>query len=517
MRPQAPVIALGLDSAEGSVVERLLDEGRLPNLAALRARGVDGRVRAEPDGFLSMVWPTLLTGRSIGAHGWYFNKLWSHEDQRLRYLDASWIPNRAFWDDLGPGFRSAILDVPFSPRPAPEFDGLYLNGWQAHDDFGDYTSPAGFRRELRRRFGRPAMGREIFGPQSVRTLERQLAEAVDSLGQFARIVADVLARERWDLTLAVFGGVHRATHYLWSLDEADMRGASPEQIERLESATVRLMEAADRAVGHALEAAPADARVVVFALHGMGPNRGWSEHFRSMVTHLHARGADAHGTEGLVYRLKKSIPWEWSRQVTRRLPSGVNHALVPLWSRGMYDWSSTRFFALPLDLNGYVRVNLKGREARGIVEPGAELEELLQELTEDFESLRDLRDGAPVVSQVDRVDELVGADTPRRSLLPDLIVRWTDRSVRGSPGVSSRYGEVRWDPAAPLPSGRSGNHVQGGWLIGAGPGIGRATLPSPVGIVDLTATLLDWMGAPIPDHLEGRPVHALTAGPAATR
>jgi predicted AlkP superfamily phosphohydrolase/phosphomutase len=97
MTPHSPVIALGLDSAEGSVVERLLDEGRLPNLSALRARGVHGRVRAEPDGFLSMVWPTLLTGQSIGAHGWYFNKLWSHEEQRLRYLDASWIPSRAIW------------------------------------------------------------------------------------------------------------------------------------------------------------------------------------------------------------------------------------------------------------------------------------------------------------------------------------------------------------------------------------------------------------------------------------
>jgi predicted AlkP superfamily phosphohydrolase/phosphomutase len=182
----------------------------------------------------------------------------------------------------------------------------------------------------------------------------------------------------------------------------------------------------------------------------------------------------------------------------------------------MYDWSSTRFFALPLDLNGYVRVNLKGREAEGIVEPGAELEELLDELTRDFETLRDLRDGAPIVSRVDRVDDLVGADAPRRALLPDLIVRWTDRPVRGSPGVGSRYGEVRWDPDALLPSGRSGNHVQGGWLIGAGPGIAPATLARPVSVVDLTATLLEWMGAPIPARLEGRPIEALTATRALT-
>jgi len=331
---------------------------------------------------------------------------------------------------------------------------VFLNGWQAHDDFGNLDWPEGLHRDLRRRFGSPALGPEIFGPQNVRTLERQLRESVESLDQFARIVVDLLSRERWDLLLAVFGGAHRALHYLWTLDEADLEGADPSRLERLASARETIFEAADRAVGTVLRSAPPDARVVVFALHGMGRNQGWSEHFRDIVSHLHARGGDHRTREGLVYRLKSAIPWTWSRQVTMRLPSSLNHALVPLWSRRMHDWSTTRYFTLPLDLNGYLRVNLKGRDAQGIVDPGAELEALLDELTDDLLALRDLRDDKPIVSDVVRVDDLVGPDAPRRFMLPDLIVTWTDGCASGSPGVRTRYGELRWDPHARLPSGR---------------------------------------------------------------
>lgn len=511
MRARHPVIALGLDAMEGSVVEAMLDAGRLPNLAGLRDQGTSAVVHSAPDSFLSMVWPTLFTGQLIGKHGWYFNKLWSPADQRIRYAHPSWLPVHPFWDELDPELRVAILDVPFTSLPASDFNGVFLNGWQAHDDFGKLERPRGLRKELRRKYGTPAMSPELFGPQNVRTLERQAAEGLASLDQFARIVGDLLDRESWDLMLAVFGGAHRAMHYVWSLDEADLSGATAAQLERLRGAREEIYEAADRAVGVVLDHAPPNARVLVFALHGMGRNRGWAEHFQKIVSHLHSRGRHTGSNESVIYRIKKALPWPWVRQITRRLPSSVNHALVPVWSKGMMDWSSTRYFALPLDLNGYLRVNLKGREAEGIVESGAELEELYDELTEDFMSLRNLSDGQPIVSQVERMDDVVGADAPRRDVLPDLVVRWTDSYSAGSPGVSSRYGELRWDPEAPLASGRSGNHVQGGWLVTAGPGLPTARLPSPIEAVDLTPTLLEWLGAPIPEGLDGAPIEALRA------
>lgn len=503
MNERGPVIALALDAMEASLVERLIEDGRMPNLASLMERGVYGEVRCRPDGFLSMVWPTFFTGQLLGAHGWYFNKLWSRHDQCLRYVDPSWLPIRPFWNEIDGSHRVALLDVPFSTLPDSDFNGLFLNGWQAHDDFGKLSVPEGLHDSLRRKFGKPTLKAEVFGPQNIRTLEKQRSEAIESLEQFARVVVDVLGQERWDLLTAVFGGAHRGTHYLWSLEEADVAGATPEQLRRLEGARDEIYEAADRALGIVLDAVPSDARVLVFALHGMGRNRGWAEHFGEIVAHLHVEGQGHAPKHGLIYRMKRTIPWKWIREVTTRLPSTVNHRLVPLWSRRMMDWSTTRYFALPLDLNGYLRVNVRGRDAGGIVEPGAEYEALLDRLTEEFMSLRDMRNDQPIVAAVDRVRELVGPEAPVLDDLPDLIVRWTDTYASGCPGIRTCYGEIQLDPNRPLPSGRSGNHTQGGWCVAAGPGIRKGRIDHPIDSLDLPVTLLDWMGTSVPERMEG--------------
>ena len=50
-----------------------------------------------------------------------------------------------------------------------------------------------------------------------------------------------------------------------------------------------LYVAADAAVGRIVEAAPADARIVVFAVHGMARNDGWSEYFPRLLFELAPR------------------------------------------------------------------------------------------------------------------------------------------------------------------------------------------------------------------------------------
>ena len=506
MTQRPSVIALGLDAMEGLLVERLLEEGRMPNLARLRERGAYGRLRSRPAPFLSMVWPTFYTGQTLGSHGWYYNKLWSAREQLLRYVDPSWLPVRPFWDDLSGARRVTILDVPCSAVPDDSFSGTFLNGWQAHDNFGKFASTPGLHRRIRRQFGNPAMRAEMFGPQDVGTLQRQREQALTSLAQFASIVADMLTSESHDLLLAVFGGVHRGTHYLWSLEEADTAGASAAELEQLSGARDEIYQAADRAVGAVLSAVPADSHVLVFALHGMGRNHGWGERFFEIVRHLHGRGRERPPRQGAVYRIKRALPWRMVRQVTGRLPPSANHALVPFWSRGMLDWSSTRYFALPTDQNGYIRINQRGRERQGIVNKGPELEALIDEVTHDLLSLRDLRDDQPIVAKVHRIEDLVGGNAPTRDVLPDLVIDWTDTYAHGSHGVRSRYGEVRWSSNDCLPSGRSGNHIEGGWLVASGPGVAKGAIEECVDSIDLVPTLLQWMGAPIPDRMEGSPL-----------
>jgi predicted AlkP superfamily phosphohydrolase/phosphomutase len=184
------------------------------------------------------------------------------------------------------------------------------------------------------------------------------------------------------------------------------------------------------------------------------------------------------------------------RQVTRRIPQRWNKALVPLWSRRMHHWASTPYFALPMDLHGYVRLNLKGRDQEGIVE-AAEVGPLLEGLEAGLRSFRDVETGRPVVRETIRVDDLVPADAPRRRYLPDLVVIWeAEVSVTASTGViSERFGSIRWPLGRKLASGRSGNHTAHGWYVVAGPGISPGPSHEVRRTVDLIATALQWLGA----------------------
>ncbi len=49
---------------------------------------------------------------------------------------------------------------------------------------------------------------------------------------------------------------------------------------------------------------------------------------------------------------------------------------------------------------GFIKVNLKGREPQGTVEPGQEYEEVLNEISKRLSSLKDPQTGAPLVSRI---------------------------------------------------------------------------------------------------------------------
>jgi predicted AlkP superfamily phosphohydrolase/phosphomutase len=89
------------------------------------------------------------------------------------------------------------------------------------------------------------------------------------------------------------------------------------------------------------------------------------------------------------------------------------------------DWTQT--VAYGLGING-LYLNLKGRERDGIVEPGEEQEQLLQELVERLEGVQDFN-GRPVIRKVYRGDRVYsGAAT---ALAPDLVIGYA-RGYRAS-------------------------------------------------------------------------------------
>lgn len=516
MNDRSPIVLLGFDALEIELIDRLAAAGRMPNLARLRERGRHGRLQTQPPHFLSLVWSTFFCSARLGEHAWYFNKLWNPDEQRIEYVHPSWLPLRPFWRSLDDSYRVAVLDLPFVAYLPTGPNVTLLNGWQCHDDFGRMEVPPGLWRDLVSRHGKPRMTPEVFGPQTASTLLGQRREVLEADRQFADICIDLLRGERFDLFVAVFGSAHRGTHYLWDLSQIDTAGVDEETLATLRGARDECYESADRQLGRILEAAPPDARIVTFALHGMGPNDGWYERLPTILERIHSGGRAAPPPKkGLAYRLKKALPWTLVRQVTRRIPHAWNKALVPLWSRRMYDWTKTRYFSLPMDYNGYIRLNVKGREKEGCVEPG-DVDRVIAELEGALRSFRDIETGRPVIRGIIEVDDLIGADAPRRRFLPDLVLLWDPPhpTSESSGVVSETYGEVRWPKGQRLESGRSGNHTPHGWFAAAGPGIAPGPSDRTYDTADVIPTVFEWLGAPRPNHFAGEPIPELLVDPA---
>lgn len=505
----SPTLMIGLDAAELTLIERLCDEGRLPALQALRARGSFGALASDATTFAGGVWTSFYTGRPVPYHGIYHNKLWRPANMRCEIAAPGWLPEQPFWEQLGPDYRVAILDVPMTVAPPRVANGVQVAGWGTHDLIAKGAWPADLWRQLAGELGQPQMPAELFGPQTPATLHRLRAALLEATEQMARLSVSLLRRERWDLFSVVFGATHRAGHYLWDLSQIDGAGLAPAERRELEGALVEIYQACDRAVARLVEQAP-DYRVLVFAVHGMGPNPGWADHCADILGQIQRRGAAVAPKAGLLYRVKKALPWELVREATTRMPQAVTNRLVELWSARMFDWSSTRAFPLPMDHAGYLRLNLRGREPQGIVAPGAEYDALCTELAEAFMSFRDIESGRPIVERVLRLDQLAPPDAPYRDGLPDLLITWSDVSAIGSRGIHSpTYGELRLDPQGRLPSGRAGNHRGHGWFIAAGPGVPAGGRLEGHSTLDLAPTALHWLGANVPAAMQGRPIEAL--------
>ncbi|MFO1009164.1 MAG: alkaline phosphatase family protein [Planctomycetota bacterium] len=180
------------------------------------------------------------------------------------------------------------------------------------------------------------------------------------------------------------------------------------------------------------------------------------------------------------------------------------------------DWSKTKAYSLGL---GSVYLNLKGREAQGIVEP-SEREALLAELTQKFLAARD--GDAKVVHSVVRSDRVHSG--PHVDLEGDLLLgleagyRVSWKTTRG--GIQLKSTPERDDAFADVPYANntnnwSGDHVSVADELVAGVFLCNRKVDAPAGgfhLLDVAPTVLSLVGVPIPPEYDHAPLHVHEAG-----
>jgi predicted AlkP superfamily phosphohydrolase/phosphomutase len=494
---------IGLDAADPVLVDRWIDDGSLPHLGALKTGGVHGRLQTSATHLAGSPWPTFYTGQPPCHHGIYHDFQWRHEQMKYARPHFDWLPASPFWRSLDSGVKVVAYDVPMTLNCAGA-TGIEVTGWASHDSLGPpATHPPKLITEIKKRFGGWLVTPEAFGRSSVSELLALRDELQENTRRSLELATWLLQRP-WDLGIVVFSALHRGGHRLW--DRSSIEGnVGNDEGQAFDRALRELYIACDRAVGELVSLA-GEATVIVFSLHGMMVNTTRVDLLDEMLARALHGPEGRVGKRGFTRRLGEAVPLGLRRLLTRSVPDGLRNLMMTLWSTGGTKWNATEAFTLRADLQGYVRVNLQGREPRGTVPPG-DFDALCDRITEGLCSFRDASSGESIVEEVRRTRDLF-KNGPRSDRLPDLVVRWKETPAAVHHAlVSDRLGRIERATPGRIPNGRSGNHRSEGLLIARGPGVPAGTkLEHGADILDLAPTALDLLGLEPTNRLIGKTI-----------
>jgi predicted AlkP superfamily phosphohydrolase/phosphomutase len=460
------LLVVGLDAFDPDVAATLRREGRLPGLDRLERQAASFTLEHGIEKYSGLAWEQFSTGLAPEAVD-----RWSActFDSATYAVDQPKTRLQPFVKDVGGS--TVVFDTPyFDLRHAPDVFGMV--SWGSHDPgVSGQSNPAGLAKEIEQRFGTyPGRG-FVYGhvwPHADRTsvMAQSMIRAVDIRSD----VTHWLLQERfpvWDTAITVISEYHSATEALWHGWDAEHPLHTVPGAAAARDGIVGVYEAADRMLGRLMASFP-DARILAFSPHGMGRNLSDPA---AMVLVAELLYRHATGRRGLVpspdWQIDGSAGEEFARfnawapaiservriQPSRLHVSNAGHDRSAVgWMPAAYyrpAWPEMRAFAVPAYYDARIRVNLKDREAFGMVERD-DYDAELGEVERLLSHCRDPRDGKSLGIEFERRP---GNPFDRHPSDADLIVRFMrDHYAFDHPWLG-RIG--------PVPCRRTGGHSGG--------------------------------------------------------
>ena len=482
------ILFVATDALDPTLARQWIDAGHLPTLRGIERSGFS-RPTSNPVGlFAGSIWPSFATACSPAHHGRYWYQQLVPGTYRDERFPIDQIARPPFWAALSDaGRRVALLDLP-KTAPIEGLRGVQLCDWGTHDPeaTGPRSWPPELVDEVTRRFGPDPVGPCDLPRSTPEEYEAFVARLLERIRVKEAFATELLDRGDWDLFAVCFGDSHCVGHQCWHLLDPVHPRHDPELARRVGNPILEVYRALDGAIGRLRERAGGDALTVVLASHGFGPHYGANHLLDRVLGRLEAREPSA--GRRLFARLRAT--WLRTPRPLRRLAEPLNRRLRGALQESLQgpDRAARRAFAIPNGAAwGAVRLNLVGREPNGRVHPGEEADRLMSDLESALSEMVTTDRGAPAVRRVVRTDAI--HEGPERHRLPDLLVEWETGAP--IPGLRSpRIGEVLGDKL----SGRTGDHLPGGRLWCAGPGVSSNGEEEPLATQDVGATLAARLG-----------------------
>ncbi len=478
------MLMIDVDSADIDFIERHLDF--LPTLRRLFTDGEFKRLESDGGELGASVWPSFLTGRRPGDHGQYFPLQWDADAMKLAPVGEDYRFHEPFWYEIARAGKPVIafdVQIAFESRLPLGFE---VHNWTAQSFTDLRTNRPELLDQIIRRFGRHPMGEDIPADWSTAERRRMKARITSGVRQTGEIIRWLMRHHEWRLFITSFVESHRAGHYLMAEDG-----------ERLtEGALLEIFVDIDRELAAIFGAADlSNTTVIVFSLEGMQPSCS-QLHFmpvlmdtinRTYLSRTTGAPVPRHNQRNVMKLLRERVPSAWQGRVGRHTPSRVRDWVVGRQFSAGLDWNTTPGFALPCGGESFIRLNVQGRETRGVLAPGTgEIEAYCAVAEEVLRSFRHAATGAPLVKDILYTRDVFPGE--KTHLLPDVIVVWQDQPPAR---------EITSDTHGPLTAryltGRQGLHCSRGFATALGakaaPGVFRDTAHIS-DLAALTRTLL---------------------------
>ena len=503
------VLVIGLDGASLNPIKSWAEKGELPTFKKLLENGASGKLRSTMPPLTAPAWASFMTGMNPGKHGIF--RFRRKDDVIVNWSD---MDGKTLWRILSDEHKRVIVvGVPMT-FPPEKVNGILVSGFLAPPD-DIYTYPPEFRKTLKTRFPRYRVYMRKTDPRGlgVKAAGDWLADLHSLTREQADVVIHLLCDSTWDFFMTVFSGTDWIAHVFWRYTDPKCPGYDVKIATKYRNAFLTYYKQIDSILKRILELAGKNVTIFIMSDHGTGPYYHVFD-LSEWLIKLGLLEKKKLGPHKIGYWLKKtkldirdlivllsrhSNLLRLTRFLLNRIPIGSSITSSPDWSRTLAyaDW-------------GGIRVNLKGREPEGVVEPGESYEKLRNFMMQNLSELRYPESGERIFDVILKKEDIYSGPYLHRA--PDLLF-WPKGPHLISKGLTIPRQVLRsslnWLPETL----QSAKHEIDGLFIAFGENIKKNERVEKMKILDIAPTILYTMGVPIPPDMDGVPLKGIFEQP----
>ncbi len=354
------ILAIGLDGATWDIILPLIEAGELPAIASILEDGAWGDLRSTVPPMTTSAWASFGTGRAPCEHGVYTWDVLPPGSYARAIPSRMAVQAENLWEILDRhGIASGAYNVPMTYPPTKLRKGFIASCFGAPRTRGDSSWPPELAGELRGEWGdlatRVPMKWIDAGAFDIEIFRQQSDVRTDA-------ALWLMQRHPVQVMNVNYMVTDQVAHYAAGRPVWPLRGGGEGDVLR------EAYRIADRQVGALRQALPDSTTCFLVSDHGFGPCRTHIE-MNSLLERVGYLTRSSQGP-GVRQRVagalrkagRKILPDALWAQLRRARGRKTQQRVV-----GWVDWSRTQAFSW--SVGGVIRLNVRGREPAGTVEP----------------------------------------------------------------------------------------------------------------------------------------------------